>query len=407
MVISITGQALALSGLAIFGLLLNRFVKIELTLACILCGFLAGLSLGFIDFDTGIRFHNLQDIVFFVILPVLIFEAAWHIKPGLLRRWLAPAMLLATVGVLVSCFVTAALVYIGIDHPNGFPWMAALICGAILSASDPISVIAQLKKQGAPEDLTTLFEGESLFNDATAVVLFTVFLGLAMNTGSEEAGFFEFFVMVFFGGILVGAASGVVSVCIARLLADSSATVLVLVFSAFGSFYIAEFLLEVSGIMAVMVSALICRWNLSGERESLTRGVSITWDWLALYLNSVLFIIMGLTITLEMFRDRWLAMLIAIGAALAARAAAVAVCGLLTWPLKHRIGLGWQIVLFWGGVRGAIAIALVLALPLELDYWYTVQSMVFGVVLFSMLVQGTTNQALVRRFGTPPEAAKS
>jgi len=95
MIVTATGQILILSGLTIVGLLINRLLKLELTLACALVGFLTGLSLSFIDFDTGIRAHNLQDIVFFIILPVLIFEAAWHLKLSLLKRWVIPILVLA------------------------------------------------------------------------------------------------------------------------------------------------------------------------------------------------------------------------------------------------------------------------------------------------------------------------
>ena len=400
MVVTLSGQVLFIGGLAILGLLLNRALKLELTLACLLCGFLAGLGIGYVDFDTGIRAHSLQELVFFVILPVLIFEAAWHIEPRLLKHWLPAVLILATLGVLISCFVAAGLVYFGIGHPAGFPWMAALLTGAILAATDPIAVISQLRSQNAPEDLTTLFEGESLFNDATAVVLFTLFLTMAtQSAGIQETGFMAFFAMVFFGGLLVGLLCGLVSAAITQLLANSAATVLVLVFTAFGSFYIAEHLFHVSGIMAVMASALVARWRLSEVEDTLAQGVGITWDWLGLLFSSILFVIMGLVITVDMFREQWLAMLIAIGAALLARASAVGVCGLLTTPLRHNISLGWQLLLFWGGLRGAIAVALVLSLPLELPYWYTIQSMVFGVVLFSLLVQGTTNKVLIQKFG--------
>jgi CPA1 family monovalent cation:H+ antiporter len=116
---------------------------------------------------------------------------------------------------------------------------------------------------------------------------------------------------------------------------------------------------------------------------------------------------MGLVITTGMFADMWLAMLVAIVAALLARGVAVGACGLLTRPLASRIPGGWQLLLFWGGLRGAIAVALVLALPLELDYWYTVQSMVFGVVLFSLLVQGTTNGWLIARYAGTASTAQT
>jgi CPA1 family monovalent cation:H+ antiporter len=400
MVVTLTGQVLALMGIAIIGLLVSRVTKLELTLVCLLCGFLAGLGIDYIDFDTGLRAHNLREIVFFIILPVLIFEAAWHLKPSLLKAWILPVLLLATLGVLISCFVTAGLVYLGIGHAEGFPWIAALLTGAILAATDPIAVIGQLRAQNAPEDLRTLFEGESLFNDATAIVLFTLLLGIAAGGGGEDSGFLSYFVAAFFGGLVVGIVCGLLSAAITLMLANSSATLLVLVFTAFVSFYVAEHLFHVSGIMAVMATALIVRWSLSEVEDTLAHGAGITWEWLGLFFNTLLFVIMGLVITVDMFREQWLAMLIAIAAALIARASAVAVCGLLTSPLKHNLGIGWQILLFWGGLRGAIALALVLSLPVELPYWYAIQSMVFGVVLFSLLVQGTTNKALIMRFGT-------
>jgi CPA1 family monovalent cation:H+ antiporter len=232
------------------------------------------------------------------------------------------------------------------------------------------------------------------------VVLFSLFLAMATGSGAaREQHPLGVFVMVFFGGLVAGAFCGLLSAAIARLLANPAATSLLLVFTAFGSFYVAEHLLHVSGIMSVVASALIVRGMLSEVEDTVAKGVAVTWDWLGLFLNSVLFVIMGLVITVGMFREQWLAMLIAIVAALLARASAVAVCGLVTRPFKHPVSLGWQLLLFWGGLRGAIAVALVLALPVELDYWYTVQSMVFGVVLFSMLVQGTTNKPLIARFG--------
>ncbi len=136
MVVTVAGQVLALAGVAIVALLVTRLTRLELTLSCVLCGFLAGQGIAWLGFDTGIRAHNLEEIVFYVIVPVLIFEASWHIKPALLRRWLPPVLLLATLGVGISCVVTAVLVYYGVGHPQGFPWAAALIAGTILAATD-------------------------------------------------------------------------------------------------------------------------------------------------------------------------------------------------------------------------------------------------------------------------------
>lgn len=398
MIITATGQILFLSCLTIVGLLVNRLLKLELTLSCALVGLLAGLRLGYIDVDTGIRAHNLQDVVFFLILPVLIFEAAWHLKLSLLKRWIIPILVLAIVGVLISCVVTAGLLYLGIGHSVGFPWIAALLTGAILAATDPVAVISQLHANNASDNLTTLFEGESLFNDATGIVLFTIVIGFATQTWSEEANFIAYFASVFFGGLIVGLIVGLIAALVCIFVANSTASKFILVFTAFASFYCAEHIFHVSGILAVTIAALTTRYALN-KHFALIEGVAETWVWLGLFFNSLLFVLMGLVITLNMFAERWLVMLIAIIASLVARAVSVTFCSLVTRPLPNNISMGWQILLVWGGLRGAIAIALVLSLPTSLPYWWTIQSAVFGVVVFSMLVQGTTNSILIKKYG--------
>ena len=398
MVSIIVGQVLAVSALAVVGLMVQRALRIELTLACLLVGFVAGLGIEFTSFDTGIRASNLHDLVFFVILPVLIFEAAWELKPALLKKWLLPILLMATLGVLTCTFIAAGLIYAGIGHAEGFPWIAALITGAILAATDPVAVIAQLRAAKVSADLTTIFEGESLFNDATAVVLFSIVIGLATNS-VDAAGdsYFAYFFMVAVGGLVFGAGSGLVVSAVLLLIGSSVASRFILVFSAFASFYVAEHLMHISGILAVMMTAIVTRVMLREVQASVTEGIAGTWEWLGTYFNSVLFAIMGLVVTLAMFRDQWLAMLIAIGAAIVARVVGVGVSCLLARPLSEPVPLPWQGPLVWGGLRGAIAIALVLSLPTSLPYWWTIQSMVFGVVLFSLLVQGTSNSYLITK----------
>ena len=398
MIVEAIGQVLALASLTVVGLLVNRFTRIDLTLACLLTGFLTGLALGYVDFDTGIRAHNLHEIVFFIILPVLIFEAAWHLKPALLKHWLLPVLLLATIGVLISTFVTAGLVYIGIGHPGAFPWLAALLTGAILAATDPIAVMSQLRSSNAPEDLATLFEGESLFNDASAVVLFLIVIAIATQAEHGQTGYLSFFGMVFVGGIVVGLVAGLLTAAIIRLIGRPEASRFILVFSAFISFYAAEHLLHVSGIMAVMMAAIVAKFALKEVENTIAHGIKETWEWLGLFLNNLLFVIMGLVITVSMFTEQWLAMLIAIVATFIARVIAVVGVSLVSGSLGRPVPWGWQILLVWGGLRGAIAIALVLSLPTSLPYWWLIQSMVFGVVMFSLLVQGTTNKFLIERY---------
>lgn len=404
MIILIVEQALALVGVTLIAALISRFTRIDQSLVCVLCGFVLGQTIGLIGFDTGIRADSLRDLVFFVILPVLVFEAAWHIDVPLMRRWLGPILLISTAGMLLSAIIAAGLIYAGINHP-AFPWIAALLTGAILAATDPAAVIAQLRKARAPEDLATLFEGESLFNDATAVVLFSLVLTVALTPDVMHGNGLGLFTAVFAGGAALGLVAGLAASLLLLLLGRPAHTTIVLLFTAFGSFFVAEHILNVSGIMAIVIAAIVVRGFLKEVEDTVAQGLTHTWDWSSELLNSILFVIMGLTITLGMFESHWLAMIIAISAALASRLFAIGVCGALTQVTRRKIPLRWQGVLVWGGLRGVIALALALALPIELNYWYTIQSMVFGVVLFSLLIQSTTSSALIRAWAPERRAA--
>ncbi len=395
---TLMGQILLLSASVVGGLLLGKLLRLDTTLACLMAGVATGWLIPLLSLDTGIRAHNIQPLIFYVILPLLIFEAAWHIKPAQLKRWLAPILLLSTLGLLISCGLLAAIVYYAISHPTGFPWTAALLTGAILAATDPIAVVAALKRLKAPQDLTTLVEGESLFNDASALVLFGAILSFSLGTQSQFGlGDLGQFAITFGGGLLVGALLGLLAALIIRWLALQAANQLLLVLLAFSSFYIAEHLLHLSGIIAVVAAALLCRQLLQQHHQRGLEVVDHTWQWLGLWLNGLIFVLMGLVITFDMFTEQWLAIAIAIPAALCARAVAVFGCGTLSQALPRPVPLDWQYLLIWGGLRGAIAIALVLSLPVSLPYWWTIQSMVFGVVLFSLLIQGATTGPLIKR----------
>ncbi|MEQ8859162.1 MAG: sodium:proton antiporter [Pseudomonadales bacterium] len=393
------GQTLSFCGIAIVGLFVHRLTRLDVTLASLLAGVAAGLAIPFLGLDIGLRAYHVRDLVFFVMLPLLIFAAAWHIKPPLLRRWLVPTVLLATVGVIICAAVTGAGLYFGIGHAQGFPWAAALLSGAILAATDPVAVVAKLQALRANEELTTLFEGESLFNDATAVVLFSLVLLWAQHEPGP-ASVAGHFVTVFLGGIATGLVAGLLASIGVLFLGNPSAAVVILVFSAFGSFYLAEHSFHVSGIMAVMTAAIVARVCLGEQKNSMLSGISATWDWLNLLMNTLLFALMGLVITVDMFRDQWLAMLVAVAVATVARFAAVYGCAAMTQFSRRPIPANWSLVLGWGGLRGAIAIALVLSIPVELPYWWTVQSLVFAVVLFTLFVQAPTVGKLIGRLDT-------
>lgn len=400
MIPQVTGQALALVTLALAGLMLARLTRIDKTLCCLGGGFVAGLLVAPLGLDTGIRAGNVQGLVFYLLLPPLLFQAAWHISPAMLRRWVVPILIFATLGVAITVAVSAGLIYAGVNH-SGFPWIAALLTGAILAATDPISVVNLLRTEKAPEDIATLVEGESLLNDAAAAVLFTATLGLATSNSSEMPSLAVVGALAIHivGGIVAGIAFGLIAAILVLFFKSSVLANLILVVSAFGSFYVAQELLGLSGIITVVITALVARSGLRNFEQQFLQDTNVTWDWLGDTFIALVFTLMGLVIVPAMFIDQWLAIVIAIISALVARAATVYSCAPLSSLLmRHRnIPPNWNPLLIWGGLRGAIAIALVLTLPVELPYWYTVQSMVFGVVLFNLLIQGTTCRPLVRR----------
>ena len=159
---------------------------------------------------------------------------------------------------ILSTIVTAVGLYKGIDHVTGFPWIAALITGALLSATDPASVISLLKKANAPERLRILLEGESLFNDATAIVLFSILISIA--THSQESASWTMLLIrfseVFFGGLLTGIAIGFIAFRIIKLLDNQQSFVIISILSAYSSFILAEDVLHFSGVIAVLACGL-------------------------------------------------------------------------------------------------------------------------------------------------------
>ena len=379
---------------------LARRLHLPHTSLLILLGALTGygLTLG-LDIDTGLRATNFRDLVFFVLLPVLIFDAAFNIEFDELNSNLLPILVLAIVGMLLTTLIAGVLLYGGIGHPSGFPWIAALLAGALLAATDPVAVVAQMKSLGAPERLGVLLEGESLFNDATAIVTFSILLGLALMPTAEltvHEAVLDFMI-VFSGGAFIGLIIGWIATWLFRHARSGIHATVITLTAAYSSFLVAEAGLHVSGVMAALVAGLILgRTRL--ETEKTASEVEFFWQSVTYLANGTVFLLMGFTITVSMFMDRWLAMLIAIGAVLLARL--VSTFGSLfvvNRLLRERIPLAYQQVVFWGGLRGVVVIALALSLPAELPYWYTIQSMAFAVVLFTMFVQAPTTPWLLRR----------
>jgi len=331
-------------------------------------------------------------IILLLLVPPLVFEAAFHIRVDDLRHNFGVIMLLAVPGVVLTTLLVGWLVSWG----TGLALQAALVFGALTAATDPVAVIALFRSLGAPRKLQVLLEGESLFNDGTAIVMFGLMLTIALKGQFSLTESIAQFLMIAGGGVLIGIALGILaSQAISRIDDPLVETTLTLVL-AFGSYLLAESL-HVSGVLAV-VAAGVVNGNVGPRGMSPTTRVVVFnfWETAAFLANSFIFLLVGLAIDLNILLENWQAIGWAILAALLARM--VSIYGFSLF--RPGISTKWKHVLFWGGLRGAITLALALSLPEEGIFAAEserLQAMAFGVVLFTLLVQGFSMDWLVKR----------
>ncbi len=401
MTINLVLFLLAMLAVALLVEPLAERLRLPFSSLLVIVGFVGSEIVVAVGWDTGLRWHLFHDLIFFLLLPVLIFEASLHIRIRELANNLVPILLLAVPFLLLSTLVCATLVYWAIAHPVGFPWLAALFTGAILSATDPMAVLLLFKKIGAPKRLALLVDGESLFNDATAIVVAMLVITLATSATVEfsySAAVLDF-LKIFIGGALIGIAVGAVSLALMRIVPGGLQRTAVSLIAAYGAYIAGEALLHVSGVLAAMFAGLTISWQLHADSDDKSKPVFVVWEQFAYLANSLVFLLLGATITYSMFQQRWLAMLIGIGAAMLSRLMSVylalPVCRLI--PGVEPVPAEYAPVMVWGGLRGAVTIALALSIPLQAEWWFTAQSIAYGVVLFSLFIQAPTMPWLMRR----------
>ncbi len=369
---------------------------VALVLAGLLLGTLLRSPLPFVD---GFEFdviHLTPHLILVLFLPALLFEAALHIEGATLRKSLLPIGLLAIPGVLLTAAIVGALVYWGV----GLDWPTALLFGAIVAATDPIAVLAIFQRTGAPHDLAMLVEGESLFNDGTAVVLSRILIGVVLTGAFDIAGGVLDFALVVGGGLLVGGVAGAVVSRLTARIDDHLIEITLTTILTYGTFILAE-ALHFSGVIAVVTAGLVLG-NIGTRRgmSPTTRLALLTfWEYIAFLLNSAIFLLIGLEIDLSKLLVDLLPAIVAIGAVLLARAVVVYGLGLIVLPLPPVLPRRWLHALFWSGLRGAVSLAVVLSLPFDLPMRDLLLNLTFGVVLFTLLVQGLTMEPLVRWLG--------
>lgn len=333
-----------------------------------------------------------SDIILYLLVPPLIFEAAFHIRMNDLRRDFWLILLLAVPGVIVTMFMVGGIVHYG----TGMAIKTAMVFGALIAATDPVAVVALFRRLGVPRRLQLLLEGESLFNDGTAIVMFNLVVDIALAGEFNLLDTSTNFLTVAGGGTLVGVALGIVVSQIIRRIDDPLVETTLTTVLAFGSYVLAE-VLHVSGVLAVVGAGLV-NGNVGPRGMSPTTRVVVFnfWEYAAFVANSFVFLLIGLAIDLEILSRNLLYIAIAIVAVLLARGISIYGFSLLGRGIPGK----WKHVLYWGGLRGAIALALALTLTekgLVLEDAKHLQAMAYGVVLFTLLVQGISMDWVVKK----------
>jgi CPA1 family monovalent cation:H+ antiporter len=392
-----------------------RWVRLPLSVALVSFGLLVAAI-------APTRLTISPDIVLTAVLPGLVFEAAFRLHLNDLRRVVGRTILLAIPGVLLVAAIVAGILHVA----TGLPFGAAFVVVAIVSATDPVAVVASMRTSGAPRQLATLVEAESLFNDGTGVLLFTIALG-SLNAGVDLTTELPAFVAAIVASLMLGAACAFVASRLTALVEDYLLELTLTGLLAYGTYLLADGL-GLSGIIATVTAGIVLGsyGRRIGMGAKTQQAVDIVWEFVAFVLTALVFLLIGVTTSFAELAAAAGPIAWGIIAIFAGRI--VVVYGLLgglrqlarrlpmsrpsgsEWAHMGAMPVGWLHVVFWSGLRGAIAFALALAIPLDVPDRQLLQGTIFGIVLFTLLVQGTTAGRVIawagvetnRNLGQPP-----
>ena len=355
--------------------LVARRFKLPYTVALVI----AGLALGTARAFEAPRLT--KELLYAVFLPGLLFEAAYALEFRRFWQNKLAVFSLAMPGLVAAIAMTAGVLVPavnGLHFVDHYTLGEGLVFASLIAATDPIAVVALFKTFGTPKRLAVLVEGESLLNDGTAVVVFSLVLALVMGKPMSLSLAILDFARVVGMGVLIGAAVGYAVSMVIHKVDDPMIEITLTTIGAYGSFVAAEFF-HYSGVIAVVTSGMLCGNYAArtGMSASTRVAVSSFWEYLAFALNSLVFLLIGFEVKVEKILEAWKPILIAYVSVLLVRAIVIHVVGFL--------------------LRGSLSMVLVLALPQEFPHRDLVVAMTFGVVILSILVQGLTMGPLLRR----------
>jgi len=377
--------------------IVTRRLKIPYTVALVLTGLVLG-ALHILEAP-----ELTQEMLFSVFLPGLLFEAAYHMEYEDFRRHAVSIGALAVPGVVAATVITALVLTpaVGALHlVHGFGWQEGLLFGAVIAATDPIAVVALFKSVGAPRELSVLMEGESLLNDGTAIVVFTLILSVIKGTATGAGDLILEFGYTVGGGAALGVAVGLAVSEIVKRVDDPMIEITLTTIAAYGSFVSAEHF-HVSGVIATVAAGMLCGNYAARQGMSPSTRIAVEsfWDYTAFALNSMVFLLIGFEVSLSALSHVWLPIVVAYLAVLLSRGVVAGGVTALLRPLGRPIPWSWSAVLWWGGLRGGICMVLALSLSPSLPNRELLINMTFGVVTLVILAHGFTISPLLTRLG--------